>query len=219
MAGINETLSVVHHFGEGAAVAAFGAAGALVAVRRQMDVVGILMLSAVTALGGGIVRDVISGTTPPYAFRDMHLLAIAVAAGFLVFLWNPPARLTAWPLDIADAIGLGLFAVTGTILAHDAGLSTPGAALLGMTSAIGGGVIRDVLSGSVPSVLRPGEHLYAIPALLCASAVSLLVRYADYQEWMGMICAAAAIALRLASLRFGWHGPQPRYARRGDTTT
>lgn len=175
------------------------------------------MLAAVTALGGGIVRDMVSGTTPPYAFRDMYPLAIAVAAGFLVFFWNPPTRLTEWPLDTADAIGLGLFAVTGTILV-DAGLSTPGAALLGMTSAIGGGVIRDVLSGAVPSVLRPGEHLYAIPARLCATAVSLLVSYAVYQEWMGMICAVAAFALRLASLRFGWHGPLPRYARHTGVT-
>lgn len=217
MAGINDAASTVHSFGELAGVFAFAMAGGLAAVRRNLDIVGILLLSAATALGGGIIRDVLIGNTPPNAFTNMKYLACAVTAGILVCLWRPPPRLTRWPLDVTDAIGLGLFAVTGTVIAHDWGLNAPGAALLGMTTAIGGGVIRDVLTGQIPAVLRPGEHLYAIPALLCASVVAMLLRYTDYQAWMGLACALIAIALRLASLRFGWHGPLPWYVTRERT--
>jgi uncharacterized membrane protein YeiH len=70
-----------------------------------------------------------------------------------------------------------------------------------------------VLSGQIPGVLRPGEHLYAIPALAAATVVAVLLRYTDYQSWMGLACALIAIAGRLASLAFDWHGPRPWYAR------
>lgn len=217
MADINEAASLLHHSGELIGVVAFALSGALAAVRRGMDVVGILLLAVATALGGGVIRDVIIGNTPPNAFTDMRYLAAAVAAGAVICVWSPPSnRLTRWPLEFTDAVGLGLFAVTGTVIAHDWGLSAPGAALLGMTTCIGGGVIRDVLSGEVPSVLRPGEYLYAIPALLCASTVAILLRYTHYQAWMGLACATIAIALRLASLKFGLHGPRPWYVRRTD---
>ena len=202
---IDDAVWLVHHSGELIGTVAFAASGALAAVRRNLDVVGILLLAVATALGGGIVRDVIIGNTPPIAFTDYRFLTAAAAAGLLIFFWRVPAGLTRWPLYVTDAIG--------TVLAYDWGLGAPGAALLGTTTAIGGGVIRDVLSGQIPLVLRPGEHLYAIPALACASAVAILLRYTDYQAWMGLICALAAIALRLASLKFDWHGPRPWYTR------
>lgn len=214
MAGINDAVSTVQQVGELAGVAAFALSGGLAAVRRDLDIVGVILLAAATALGGGVMRDLIIGNTPPVAFTNMAYLGTAIAGGVVICLWHPPARLTRWPLDITDAIGLGIFAVVGTVVAHHAGLNAPGAALLGMTTAIGGGVIRDVLTGQVPSVLRPGQHLYAIPALLCATVVALILRYGDYQPWVGLICAVTATALRLASLRYGWHGPQPWHMRR-----
>lgn len=214
MAGINDAVSTVQHVGELAGVAAFALSGGLVAVRHRLDIVGILLLAVATALGGGVIRDLIIGNNPPVAFTNMQYLGTAVAAGAVICVWRPPVRLTRWPLDVTDAVGLGLFAVTGTVVAHQAGLNAPGAALLGMTTAIGGGVIRDVLTGQIPSVLRPQQHLYAIPALLCATVVTLLLRYTDYQPWMGLACAVIATALRLASLGLGWHGPEPWYVRR-----
>ncbi len=212
--GINEAASTLHHIGELAGVVAFAASGALTAVRRHLDVVGIMLLSVATSLGGGVIRDVMIGNTPPSAFTNMQYLICALIAGAVVCVWHPPFRYTRWPLDITDAIGLGLFAVTGTVIAYSAGLNAPGSALLGMTTAIGGGAIRDVLTGQVPSVLLPQQHLYAIPALLCSSTVAALLRFAHYQPWMGLVCAAMATAVRLASLRFSWHGPQPWYVAR-----
>ena len=216
MTAINDTFSMVHQVGELIGTVAFAASGALVAVRRNLDIVGILLLAAATALGGGIVRDVVIGNTPPNAFVDARYLIAAVATGLLVFVWPAPARLTRWPLDVTDAVGLGMFAVGGTAVAYEWGLAPASSALLGMTTAIGGGVIRDVLAGQIPLVLRPGEHLYAIPALGAAAATAALLRYTDYQEWMGLLCALFAIALRLASLKFGWHGPRPWYARKAE---
>ncbi|MFM9378556.1 trimeric intracellular cation channel family protein [Gordonia sp. VNK21] len=215
MSGINDAASTVQHAGELVGVVAFALSGALAAERHRMDIVGVLLVAVATALGGGILRDVLIGNTPPNALTDMSYLLAAVLAGAVVCVWRPPAnRYTRWPLDITDAVGLGLFAVTGTVIAHQWGLSAPGSALLGVMTCIGGGVIRDLLCGEVPSVLRPHEYLYAIPALACAATVAVLLRYTNYQAWMGLACAAIAIALRLASLKFGWHGPRPWYHRR-----
>lgn len=215
MTGINETASLLHQSGEIAGVVAFSLSGALAAVRKNMDIVGIVLLAVATALGGGIIRDLIIGNTPPNAFTEMKYPVAALCAAAVVCVWQPPSnRMTKWSLEVTDAVGLGLFAVTGTVIAHEWGMSAPGAALLGMTTCIGGGVIRDMLSGQIPTVLQPSQHLYAIPALACAATVAALLRYTNYQPWMGLACAVIAIALRLGSLRFGWHGPQPWYMRR-----
>ncbi|WP_235831331.1 trimeric intracellular cation channel family protein [Gordonia zhaorongruii] len=193
--------------------AAFAASGALVAVRRNLDIVGIILLACATALGGGITRDVLIGSTPPVAFTDLRYIAAAVVTGLVIFVWHPPVRLTRWPLFVTDAIGLGMFAVNGTVIAYSAGLAAPSAALLGLTTAIGGGVIRDVLSGQVPGVLRHDEHLYAIPAFAGAVITAALLYSDVYRGWMGLLCVAFVIGLRLASIRYDWHGPRPRYAR------
>ncbi|KJR09531.1 trimeric intracellular cation channel family protein [Gordonia sihwensis] len=216
---LDNAASLVHHGGELAGIVAFAASGALLSVRRDLDVVGIVLLAAATALGGGIIRDVIIGKTPPTAFTDLRLVAVAVATALVIFVWHPPARLTRWPLEVADAVGLGLFAVTGTVTAYEHGLSAPSAAMLGLTTAIGGGIIRDVLSGSVPAVLRSNEHLYAIPSLVGAAVTALLLHLGVYRSWVGLLCAALVTVVRLASLRYGWHGPRPWYtktARRDD---
>lgn len=213
-ANFDDAASALNFGGEMLGVVAFAASGALLAVRRDLDIVGIVLLAAATALGGGIIRDVIIGKTPPTAFTDPWLAAAAVATGLVIFFWQPPVRLTRWPLDATDAVGLGLFAVTGTVIAYDFGLAAPSAAMLGVTTGIGGGIVRDVLSGHVPAVLRPGEHLYAIPALGGAAATALLLEFDVYTVWSGFVCAGLVVAVRIASLRFGWHGPRPRSAAR-----
>lgn len=211
---LDNAATFLHHSGELVGIAAFAASGAILAVRRDLDIVGIVLLAAATALGGGIIRDVIIGRTPPLAFTDLSYVGIAVCVGLVIFVWSPPARLTRWPLDVTDAVGLGLFCVNGTVVAYAFGLAAPSAAMLGLTTAIGGGIVRDVLSGSVPGVLRTGEHLYAIPAV-GGAAVTAALLYADvYQAWQGLVIAAAVVVVRLGSLKFGWHGPRPWYTRR-----
>ena len=215
-ADIDDAASMVHRVGEMVGTVAFAASGALAAVRRNLDIVGIVFLAATTALGGGMIRDVLVGNTPPTAFTDLRYLAAAAATGLLIFFWHPPQRLTRWPLDVTDAIGLGLFVVTGTAVGYAWGVPAPAAALLGVTTGVGGGVIRDFLSGQVPAILRTDEPLYAIPAFGGAVLTATLMYFDWYRPWMGLLCAAAVIVTRLASIRFGWRGPRPYYVSRND---
>ncbi|AMW19622.1 membrane protein [[Mycobacterium] chelonae subsp. bovistauri] len=189
---------------------AFAMSAALVAVEKKFDIVGLAVLAMVTAIGGGVIRDLIIGQHPPAAFTSFSHIGIALAAAGLVFLWQPPARLTGWPLQITDALGLAVFCVTGTTIAAHSGLSAPSAALLGALTAIGGGVIRDLLSGETPILLRPDSELYAIPAMLGSSITAFLIHFGIYSDLTGMAAALGAFGLRMLAIRFHWHAPQAR---------
>ncbi|GAB4589073.1 trimeric intracellular cation channel family protein [Nocardia sp. IFM 10818] len=197
-------------------VFAFGASGALLAVRRGFDVVGIAVLSICTATGGGIMRDLVIGRIPPAAFVQLSYAITALLAGALIFFWHPPRRLVRTPLLVADAIGLGIFCVTGTVTAFQHGLSATSAAALGVVTAVGGGVVRDVLAGVTPSVLSDGE-LYAVPALLGSVVTALLLHYGQYTFWTGGLAGAGAVGLRLLALWRHWRAPLARPHRRRDS--
>ncbi|WP_433563199.1 trimeric intracellular cation channel family protein [Nocardia sp. CA-151230] len=196
-------------------VFAFGVSGALLAVRRRFDVVGIAVLAVATATGGGVIRDVIIGRTPPLAFVQVSYAGVALLAAVVIFFWHPPVRLVRTPLYTADAIGLGLFCVTGTVTAFQHGMSATSAAALGLVTAVGGGVIRDVLAGVTPSVLSDGE-LYAVPALLGSVVTAVLLHYGQYTYWTGGLAGAGAVGLRLLALYRHWHAPMARPHRRRD---
>ncbi|MFE3191829.1 trimeric intracellular cation channel family protein [Nocardia sp. NPDC059240] len=198
-------------------VFAFGLSGALLAVRRRFDVVGIAVLAIATATGGGVIRDLVIGRTPPLAFVQVSYAGIALLAAVLIFFWHPPVRLVRIPLNVADAIGLGIFCVTGTVTAFQYGMSATSAAALGVVTAVGGGVIRDVLAGVTPSVLSDGE-LYAVPALLGSAVTATLLHYGQYTYWTGGLAGAGAVTLRLIALRRHWHAPMARPHRRRDDT-
>jgi len=210
---LDSALTAVHHSGELMGVVSFAASGALVAVRKRLDLFGMAILATATALGGGIVRDLLIGRTPPGAFTDLTYLSASLLTALVLYFIAPSRRLTKGPLEIADAIGLGLFCVTGTVIAYSAGVGAPTAALLGMTTAIGGGVLRDVLSGEVPSVLRPDQDLYAIPALFGAAATATLLHFDLYRSWTGLLAAVGAIGFRLLARHYQWHAPLARHAR------
>lgn len=212
-AELDSAVTAVQRAGEMAGVISFAASGALVAVRKRFDVFGMVVIAAATALGGGILRDLLIGRTPPAAFTDLTYLCAAVLTALVLYFFAPPRRLVNGPMEVADAIGLGLFSVTGTVIAYSAEVGAPTAAMLGMTTAIGGGVIRDVLSGEVPSVLRPDQDLYAVPALCGATATALLLHYGLYYTWTGLLAALGAITFRLLAHRFRWHAPLARHAR------
>lgn len=147
----------------------FAIAGGLVAVRKGLDVFGVLVLAGTTGLGGGFLRDVLIGAAPPAALEDWRYLVVPVVAGVLAFVYHPALGRVERSINVLDAFGLGLFCVTGALKAMDYGLGPVPSALMGMVTGIGGGMLRDVLASRVPAVFR-GE-LYGTPALAGAVVV------------------------------------------------
>ncbi|MFT8420239.1 MAG: TRIC cation channel family protein, partial [Gluconacetobacter sp.] len=149
----------------------FAAEGAMVASARHLDLFGIMVLACVVALGGGMIRDVLIGAVPPSAIRDWRYPALAFLTGLMVFLLPPALRLAPGGsvLAILDAAGLSLFAVAGAEKALSRGVGALGAALMGMVTAVGGGVMRDLLLARVPLILV--SDIYATAALAGAAVV------------------------------------------------
>ena len=186
----------------------FALAGATAAVRQRLDLFGVLVLSSATALSGGIMRDLLIGAVPPAAFMDWRYLAAATLAGLVTFIWYQPIERLRNPVRVFDAIGLGLFAVAGTQKALAFGLHPVMAALLGMLTGIGGGVVRDLLLTRVPVVFQ--SDIYALAAL----AGALIVVLGDWLGWpavpTAIAGALACFALRILAMWFNWSLPSAR---------
>lgn len=186
----------------------FGITGALVGVRKKLDVFGILVLALVTGLGGGFIRDVLIGATPPAALENWRYLVVPVVAGLLTFFLHPGIGRVERLVNIFDAAGLALFCVTGARKALDYGLPPLSAALLGTIAGIGGGVIRDLLSGRVPVVLR--SEIYATPAFLGAGIVVVADAAGYDAQWITLAGAVVCFVIRILAIRRGWNAPLPR---------
>jgi uncharacterized membrane protein YeiH len=158
-------------------IAVFAVSGGLVAVRQRLDIVGVLVLATVTGLGGGWIRDVLIGDTPPASLDDWRYLLVPVSVGLVTFWFHPALARMDRLVNVFDAFGLGLFCVAGALKAAEYGLGPVPAALLGMVTCIGGGLIRDVLAGQAPTAL------VAVPA------------------------AALTITWRLLAIQRGWKAP------------
>jgi uncharacterized membrane protein YeiH len=186
---------------------AFALNGALTAVRAaRLDIVGVVTLGMITALGGGILRDVLLGALPPATFSDWRYLAVAAGGGLIAFAASRQLERLAMPITVLDALGLSLFAVTGAGRALDLGAGVGQAILLGAITAVGGGTIRDVLVRRVPTVLS--SELYAIPALLGAAVVVVPDRLGI--GGLGWTLAGAALALTVRLVGVGFHLDAPR---------
>ncbi|MER5719802.1 trimeric intracellular cation channel family protein [Streptomyces sp. NPDC002132] len=186
----------------------FAISGALLAVRKNFDVFGIAVLAEVTALGGGIFRDVIIGAVPPAAFTDLGYFITPLFAALLVIFLHPHVERIQTGVNVFDAAGLGLFCVTGTTKAYAYGLGLTASAALGLATAVGGGVLRDVLANEVPSLLRWDRDLYAVPAIVGATIVVLCIRYDVIGPWASGGAAVTAFVLRLLAMRFHWRAPR-----------
>ncbi len=185
----------------------FAISGGLVGVRKGLDVFGVLVLAGATGLGGGFLRDVLIGDVPPAALADWRYLAVPVAAGLVTFWFHPALGRMERTVTVFDAFGLGLFCVAGALKALDYGLGPLPAALMGALTAVGGGMLRDLLAGRVPVVLR--SELYATPALVGA-AVAVVGDASALPTWSVAIPAATlATTWRLVSVWRGWHAPRP----------
>jgi len=190
-----------------AGIFVFAISGALVAVRKGLDVFGLLVLAGTTGLGGGFLRDVLIGATPPAALADWRYLLVPVAAGVLTFLYHPTLGRMERQVGVLDAFGLALFCITGALKASEFGLSPVPAALMGMVTGIGGGMIRDVLAGRVPAVFR-GE-LYATPALAGAAIVVVGDSLGFPIGVVAVLGGGTCLVWRLLAMWRHWQAPMP----------
>ncbi|MFJ6699108.1 trimeric intracellular cation channel family protein [Streptomyces sp. NPDC091272] len=186
----------------------FAISGALLAVRKNFDVFGMAVLAEVTALGGGLFRDLVIGAVPPAAFTDLGYFTTPLVAAALVFFLHPQVERIQLGVNVFDAAGLGLFTVSGTAKAYDYGLGLTASAALGLATAVGGGVLRDVLANEIPSLLRWDRDLYAVPAIVGAAMVALCIRFEMLNPYSSALAVVTAFSLRLLALRFHWRAPR-----------
>ena len=213
MAGVDLPLERILDLG---GIFVFALSGASLGARKGFDAVGILVLGLVTALGGGLLRDVLISDVPPSALRDQAYLAVPVVASVIVLVGHRVVERLHRPVQVFDAAGLGLFCVAGTTKALDAGLGATAAVLLGTMTAVGGGVLRDVLAREVPMIFRADSQLYAIPAALGAAATVAANELEVEPALAAAAIATAVFVVRLLAMRRGWRAPT---ARAGDPPT
>ncbi|MGW0993116.1 trimeric intracellular cation channel family protein [Streptomyces sp. NPDC002523] len=198
---VQHTLDVIGIF-------VFAISGALLAVRKNFDVFGIAVLAEVTALGGGLFRDLVIGAVPPAAFTDLGYFVTPLLAALVVCFLHPHVERIQSSVLVFDAAGLGLFCVTGTTKAYSYGLNLTASATLGLATAVGGGVLRDVLANEVPSLLRWDRDLYAVPAMVGAAMVVVCIHYAALTPFTSGLAVVTAFALRLLAMKFHWRAPR-----------
>ncbi len=193
---------------------AFSLSGGLTAIERRLDFFGITVLSIFTAVGGGLIRDLILGNTPPVMFRNPLYVAVAFVSSLLLILFSPFFLRTCYSkkksivmhgIHIFDAVGLGVFTVTGMNTAFSLGYDSLFlAAFVGVTTGVGGGVLRDVLAGRTPQLLR--RDIYAVAAIAGALSLPLFELFLPRAAAM-LASASIIVAIRLIALHRRWNLP------------
>lgn len=183
----------------------FALSGGVAGVKHRLDLFGVLVLSFAAATAGGIARDVMIGATPVAALSDWRYVAVSLLAGLLTFYFYSFMDRVSRSVLMFDAAGLALFAVTGATKAITYGLSPVAAALLGMLTGIGGGMVRDILITEVPLVLR--AELYAVAALAGAAVVVIGHMLHLPSSLAASIGALLCFGLRFMAIRYGWKLP------------
>ena len=202
-----DKLHSLYNFLDVAGTFAFAISGATAAKQRGLDLFGICAIAFIVACGGGIIRDLCIGAIPPTGLTTWYYLATAmVAAGMTVGLYPFVQRINR-PVLLFDAVGLSLFAVTGAQKALSYGHNGQVAILLGITTAVGGGVLRDILLNRVPVILE--REIYASAALIGASIV-VLGNYLKWipGDWVSIIALVLCFTIRILALRYHWNMPK-----------
>ncbi len=188
-----------------AGVAVFAVTGALAAGRAGLDLFGVVVVAAVTAIGGGTIRDLLLNRHPMFWICDQAYLAVIAAAALATVVY---ARTYPIPLDallVADALGLALFALSGAQIAEGLGLHRGVAVLMGTMTGVGGGVVRDLLTGQVPLLLR--KDIYATAAIAGIAFYFILQALKVKRSTAFVLGAITVAAIRLLAIRFGWQLP------------
>ncbi|WP_029069233.1 trimeric intracellular cation channel family protein [Jonesia quinghaiensis] len=192
---------------------AFAVNGAMTALRyARVDIVGVLTLGMVTALGGGFIRDILIDSLPPTTFQDWRYLLTAAVGSLLAFFLGPRLERLAPTINLFDAVGLSLFAVIGTLKGLAFGLGPVQSIILGVITAAGGGTIRDIMIQRIPAVLH--TELYAIPAALAAGLTVLIVESSMPSVPWVVIAALICFVLRMVGIHFDLHAPKPPHFRK-----
>ena len=208
--------NAIFQFCEALGTAAFAVSGAMVAIDKGTDIFGVLLMAVFTALGGGTLRDVLIGHFPPRMFTNFHYVLLSCICALTVFIiarifkerYIERERLIEQVNNVFDAIGLGIFAVSGARIGMEAGfadnifLTT----FLGTTTAIGGGMLRDVLLQEMPFVLK--KRVYAVAAIVGALGYALLMRMGMNSVMAYALGMMATIAVRILATVFRWNLPK-----------
>lgn len=188
--------------------------GALAAGRKRLDMVGVVFVSFVAAVGGGSLRDLLLDRNPVFWLAQPSYLTVSLAAGALTWIyicrWRAPVRF----LSFVDAFGLALFTISGIQIAQEMGQSVPICLVMGVITGVAGGLFRDLLCGEIPSIFKSGE-LYASAALLGGVAFFLVERLGADPRLSALVGAGTVVGLRLAALQLGWRLPvlKPKSSR------
>ncbi|MER6443515.1 trimeric intracellular cation channel family protein [Streptomyces sp. NPDC001185] len=195
---------------------AFALSGAILAVRKDFDVFGTIILSSAAGLGGGLFRDIVLDV-PPVGFTNLGYFFTPCIAALMVYfglrLRSDERVHQAKVFNISDAAALGIFSVTGTIKALDHGFNSPAAVTLGSISAFGGGVLANLLALEMPTQLHWNRDLYVLPALAGATCVAILQRTGYLNLGTAIGSALFAFALRVLALRYNWRTPRSHFWR------
>jgi uncharacterized membrane protein YeiH len=157
-----------------------------------------------------MIRDALLGATPAAALTNPWWLLLPLLATVITFVWHPHVQRMHRGVQVFDAVGLGVFCATATVKALDYGATPLAAVLLGTVTGVGGGVFRDLLAGTTPSVLRKDSRLYAVPAVGGCAVVAVAAQFVSVTIWLEATGAAVIVLVRLLALRFGWTAPVPR---------
>ena len=184
----------------------FALEGAFIASHAGLDLLGIMVIGFIAALGGGIIRDVLLGAVPPAAIKDQRYSLVAIAGAAIAILTVPLLRqMPTVPLILLDAAGLALFAVTGLQKALVRGIGPFGAVLMGTSTAVGGGVVRDLLLAQVPMILR--ADFYATAAIIGCVAILIVRRFGFSMQLASGVGGLVCFVARLLGEFNHWHLP------------
>lgn len=195
---------------------AFAISGAMLAIERKMDIFGVLVLGLITAMGGGLMRDIVLGKVPPSLFCSPLFVTIGLMTALYTFfvvrkhkdmIPHLPEGQFQWVLNFTDAIGLGLFTVIGANVTIDAGYGDYHMMIifLGMLTGVGGGMLRDVLAGLTPAILC--KHVYACASLCGAVCYDFLWRMMP-RSYAMFIGASIVFAIRMLAYHYKWNLPR-----------
>lgn len=198
---------------------AFSASGAMIGIQRRLDLFGIIFISLITSFGGGTVRDIVLGHFPPRMFYNFELLALAAAVAVIVFVISYASKGRASkhsdPLEhiknVVDAVGLAAFSISGVQIALASGYADNAllCVLMGMTTGVGGGILRDMMTRSIPYVLQ--KHIYALASLVGSLMFYLLIVFGANDTASLLITMVFIVAVRVLAARYKWSLPKIKF--------